>query len=309
MVQAPMKDTGNARFKLKQNDKMKLKNLFLSLLIITIIIFSCESGKYKPNGLRLVTQDELMENAKKRQTYNYDNVIYKNEDGTEISLDSVKKLNVEEWTTDSYVNDNNELKELIVRKANEKDKEFRKKLIAIYQEDKVEPIIPIEIDCNNIQKILTNVLSLDQDMRTNGNRIDPKIDRENLITVISIIEKCGMPTLNEINQNQMSAIWLVFQHADNYHRKKYFPLLKISAENGDLRKSQMAIMEDRILMMDGKPQIYGSQIAQDKENGGWKIYDLQNPETVDKRRAEVGLEPLSNYVNRWSIVFNIEQEE
>jgi len=287
---------------------MKLKHLILGLF--TIVIFSCNNNeKYKPNGLRQVSQKELLENAEKRQTYNYDNAVYKNENGIEISLDSVKKLNVEEWTADSYANDNNEVKELILRKANEKNKEFQKKVSAIYQKEIVEPVIPIEIDCNNVEEILNKVHSLDQDMRTNGNGIDPNIDRENLVTIVSLIEKCGMPTLNEINQTQMSAIWLVFQHADNYHRKKYLPQLKKSAENGDLRKSQMALMEDRILMMDGKPQIYGSQISQDRENGGWKIYDLQNPETVDKRRAEVGLGPLSEYVSRWDIEFNVKQAE
>lgn len=142
-----------------------------------------------------------------------------------------------------------------------------------------------------------------------GSAGNPNIDRENLVKVVSLIEKCGMPTLNEVDQQQMSAIWLVFQHADNYHRKKYLPQLKKSAQNGDLRKSHMALMEDRILMMDGKPQIYGSQISEDRENGGWKIYDLQNPETVDKRRAEIGMQPLSEYVKQWDIEFKVEQAE
>lgn len=287
---------------------MKLKHLILGLF--TIVIFSCNnSGKYKPNGLRQVSQKELLENAEKRQSYNYDNVVYKDYNGIIISLDSVKKLNVEEWTADSYVNENNELKELILRKTTEKDKEFQKKIVATYQKEIVEPVIPIEIECNNIQNILTEVHSLDQDMRQNGSAGNPNIDRENLVRVVSLIEKCGMPTLNEVNQEQMSAIWLVFQHADNYHRKKYLPQLKKSTQNGDLRKSQMALMEDRILMMDGKPQIYGSQISEDRENGGWKIYDLQNPETVDKRRSEIGMEPLSEYVSRWNIEFNVKQAE
>lgn len=292
---------------------MKLKHLILGLL--TIIIFSCNnSGKYKPDGLRQVSQKELLENAEKRQSYNYDNVVYKNENRIEISLDSVKKLNLEEWTADSYVNDNNELKELILRKVTKNDKEFQEKIVAIYEketyvEEPIETVIPVEIDCNNIQNILTEVHSLDQDMRQNGSAGNPNIDRENLVRVVSLIEKCGMPTLNEVDQQQMSAIWLVFQHADNYHRKKYLPQLKKSAQNGDLRKSQIALMEDRILMMDGKPQIYGSQISQDRKNGGWKIYDLQNPETVDKRRAEIGMQPLSEYVKQWDIEFKVEQAE
>lgn len=280
-------------------------------LLFAMLVASCNNNKkYIPDDLRKLSNEEQIEIAEKRLTYNYDNVIYKNENGEIITTDSIEKISFDEsFASDVYFNKNNEPEVVVIRKATQEDKEFRKKIVAIYQEEKVEPVIPIEIDCNKIQEILTKVHSLDQDMRTNGNGIDPNIDRENLVTVVSLIEKCGMPTLNEINQSQMSAIWLVFQHADNYHRKKYLPQLKKSLENGDLRKSQMALMEDRILMMDGKPQIYGSQISQDRENGGWKIYDLQNPETVDKRRAEVGLGPLSEYVSHWDIEFNVKQAE
>ena len=107
----------------------------------------------------------------------------------------------------------------------------------------------------------------------------------------------------------MSAIWLVFQHADNTNRKKYFPLLKESAKNGDLNRSNIALMEDRILMIDGKPQIYGSQISQNSKTKKWELYNLENPEFVDKRRAEVGLGSLSDYVKQWNIEFNIKQSE
>ncbi|OBX18723.1 hypothetical protein LX77_03900 [Gelidibacter algens] len=288
---------------------MKLKHLILGLL--TIIIISCnQNGKYKPNELRKVTKKELLKNAEKRQSYNFDNVVYKNENGVEISLDSIKNIqNSGEWTFDKYINKENELVELILRKATDDDKEFQKKLIAVYETEIIEPVIPIEIDCNNIQNILTEVHSLDQDMRQNGNAGNINIDRENLVKVISLIEKCGMPTLNTVNREQMSAIWLVFQHADNYHRKKYLSQLKKSAENGDLSKSKMALMEDRILMYDNKQQIYGSQITEDRESGAWMIYDLENPETVDKRRKKVGLGSLKEYVKQWDIEFNVEQAE
>src|SRR5690606_8045392 len=123
------------------------------------------------------------------------------------------------------------------------------------------------------------------------------------------IENCGMPTTKEVTSKQMSAIWLVFQHGDNENRKKYFPLLKKASENGDLKKSQIALMQDRILMMDGKPQIYGSQITQNNETKKWELYKLENPEFVDKRRAEVGLEPLKESFQNWNIEFNVKQKE
>jgi hypothetical protein len=46
-------------------------------------------------------------------------------------------------------------------------------------------------------------------------------------------------------------------------------------------------MEDRILMMAGKPQIHGSQISENRETKEWELYELDKPESVDKRRAEL----------------------
>ncbi len=288
---------------------MKSKsNLFL---ILAIFIASCDSDKkIIPDGLKKLSQEDQIEIAENRMTLDYDNVLYKNEKNEIITSDSIAKISFDEsFAYDVFMNENNKPEIVIIRNATQEDKDFRKKIITIYQKEIVEPISLVEIDCDKIQEILTEVHSLDQDMRLDGNGIDPNIDRGNLIKVVSLIEKCGMPTLKEVNQEEMSAIWLVFQHANNYHRKQYLPQLKKSAQNGDLRMSQMALMEDRILMTDGKPQIYGSQISQNRENGGWMIYELQNPETVDKRRAEVGLGPLNEYVSQWEIEFKIKQAE
>jgi len=160
----------------------------------------------------------------------------------------------------------------------------------------------LDINCKNKATILQAVYERDQEMRINGS-ILPNIDSENLATVISLIENCGMPTLAEVSEIQMSAIWLVFQHSNNANRKKYLPMLKVAAEKGDLSKRQIAMMEDRILMLDGKPQIYGTQILNDS------LYTIIEPEKVNKRRAEIGFEPLEDYVSRWGIEFTTLQVE
>ena len=74
--------------------------------------------------------------------------------------------------------------------------------------------------------------------------------------------------------------------------------MKKLSKNGDLSKEQYALMKDRILMDEGKPQIFGSQI----KNG--KLYDLEEPETVNERRREMGLEPIEDYLKRIDITFD-----
>lgn len=288
---------------------MNFKIYTFSLLIIFLI--SCgKEEKYVPKGLKKLTENELIERVKNKKTIDIEKVVFKNEKGEIITRDSINKIpNNGDLTTDRYADDNGVIKELVVRKATQKDKELLAKLQQAHNYQ--PPIEIIDIDCEKKSQILEEVYALDQNMRSNGNHedFDPKIDRQNLVKVISIIEKCGMPTTKDVSKKQMNAIWLVFQHADNTNRKKYFPLLKKSAENGDLNKSNIALMEDRILTMDGKPQKYGSQISQNFETKKWEIYNLENPEFVDKRRSEVGLGTLKEYLQNWNIEFNVEQKK
>jgi len=162
----------------------------------------------------------------------------------------------------------------------------------------------IAINCEDKANILQAIYDSDQGMRKDG-AIIPNIDRRNLSTVISLIEKCGMPSLDDVDEIQMTAVWLVFQHGDNESRKKYLPLLKSAAKKGDLSRVQIAMMEDRILMNDGLPQLYGSQI--ENKSGEYALYTLQEPERVNIRRAEMGFGPLEDYVARWGISFDIPQ--
>ncbi|HKL91029.1 MAG TPA: DUF6624 domain-containing protein [Allomuricauda sp.] len=283
---------------------MKYQIYIYSLLIV--LLSSCNNGEYKPEGLTKLSDTELIERAKQKKFPEIKTLVFKNEKGEILSLDSIQKIqNPDEWTTDSYVDENGDVKELILRKATAEDKKLQERIQKAFEYQ--PPIELVDVDCTKKQEILQEVFESDQSMRTNDGTIKPEIDRQNLTTVISLIEKCGMPTLNEVDDIQMSAIWVVFQHGDNANRKKYLPLLEQSAKNGDLKATQIAMMKDRTLMMDGEPQVYGTQVT--KNGNEWVLYKLSNPETVNKRRAEMGFGPLQDYLERWDIKFNIEQEE
>lgn len=157
----------------------------------------------------------------------------------------------------------------------------------------------IEVDCSKRTQILSEVYESDQRIRKANDLIKyAKEDHRNQELVISIIEKCGMPTLKEVTQKHMNAIWLGLQHTDKKNRKKYFPKIEKAVENGDLSKQQYALMKDRVLMDEGKPQIYGSQI----KNG--KLYKLENPESVNERRKKMGMGTIEDYLKKFNIQFN-----
>jgi hypothetical protein len=57
--------------------------------------------------------------------------------------------------------------------------------------------------------------------------------------------------------------------------------------------SDMALLKDRVLMHQGKPQIYGSQFNSDGDK--WVLYDLEDPRHVDERRRSMHLMPFDMY--------------
>lgn len=171
----------------------------------------------------------------------------------------------------------------------------------------------VTIDCSNLSELLIEIHRLDQDVRKTKelSKIDfdlmKKQDHINLCKVVSIIEQCGMPTSNEIDKHQIETIFLVIQHSKLKYQKRYYPILERSALNGDLEKSSLAKLKDRILVNEGKPQIYGTQLKIDIESNTARLYELEDPESVDKRRQQVGLVPLQDYLNGWNVKFDVKQ--
>jgi hypothetical protein len=109
--------------------------------------------------------------------------------------------------------------------------------------------------------------------------------------------------LTEVNYLEMAGIWLVLQHAHPFYQKKYIPMIEAAAENGDINYGVVATMKDRALMHEGKAQIYGTQIKDGK------LYFLEEPEYVDQRRAAFDLEPLAEYLARFSLEFDVPQKQ
>ena len=60
-------------------------------------------------------------------------------------------------------------------------------------------------------------------------------------------------------------------------------------------------------LSEGKKQIYGSQIGRNIKTNKFYVQALEDPDNVDKRRSEVGLGSLGDYVKNWDINWNVEE--
>jgi len=83
-------------------------------------------------------------------------------------------------------------------------------------------------------------------------------------------------------------------------------MMREAVKNGNANSNNLALLEDRVAIIKGGKQIYGSQIGRDQETGEYYILPLWDPENVDQRREEVGLGPLQEYVSKWGINWSVE---
>lgn len=132
-------------------------------------------------------------------------------------------------------------------------------------------------------------------------------DSNNLIQVESILKKYGWLGSDKIGSQANSTLFMVIQHAGLPAQEKYLPLMKEAVKNGNARANSLALLEDRVAVFHGEMQNYGSQIFWSTITNKYFILPLADPDNVDKRRAEVGLQPLSEYLSSWNIKWNVEE--
>lgn len=123
-------------------------------------------------------------------------------------------------------------------------------------------------------------------------------DSLNEMRVIQILDERGWLGPDEVGYKGSSALFLVIQHADLPVQEKYLPMMQKAVAAGKAAPANLAYLEDRVLMRQGKPQRYGSQIVTDKATGAWVLHEVEDPPHLDKRRASVGLGPIQEYLDR-----------
>jgi hypothetical protein len=131
-------------------------------------------------------------------------------------------------------------------------------------------------------------------------------DSINLIKVKKILDERGWLGPDIIGEQGNTTLFLVIQHSDIETQTKYLPIMRDAVKKGNAIPSDLALLEDRVLLGQGKKQIYGSQINCNQETGKYYVLPLENPENVDKRRSEVGLGPLQDYVAHWGMTWDVE---
>ncbi|MFI6856657.1 DUF6624 domain-containing protein [Streptomyces sp. NPDC050416] len=117
-----------------------------------------------------------------------------------------------------------------------------------------------------------------------------------------IMDEYGWPTADMVGEEAARAAWLIAQHADRQLdvQRRALRLMEQAVSAGSAGARELAFLRDRTLVNEGRNQIYGTQIAGVKD-GAPVPWPCEEPERLDERRVEVGIEPFDEYVAKFAM--------
>ncbi|MFC4518050.1 DUF6624 domain-containing protein [Streptomyces ehimensis] len=144
---------------------------------------------------------------------------------------------------------------------------------------------------NSLPRVLTDELSARW----------AEIDEDNTAWLKTVIDRAGWPGRALCGEDGADAAWLLAQHADRQPQlqQMWAGLLAEAVTAGDAAPEHLAYLEDRIAVhVEGGKQWFGTQHRPARGGGVYEPFPIHDPDGVDHRRAEHGLEPLSEATKR-----------
>ena len=132
---------------------------------------------------------------------------------------------------------------------------------------------------------------------------------QNLEIVSEILDTYGWLGAKEVGPYASSALFIVIQHNDIQTQIKYLPLLKKAVVEGKAYSADVAMLEDRMALHQGKKQKYGTQTPPHPLTGKQIVWPIENPEIVDELRKQIGFPPMAESLDYTNIKWNLQDHK
>ncbi|WP_052868747.1 DUF6624 domain-containing protein [Streptomyces niger] len=125
-----------------------------------------------------------------------------------------------------------------------------------------------------------------------------RIDTQNTAWLKAALAEHGWPGITLVGDQGADDAWPLVQHADRdpEFQRQALVQLEAAVEAGDAPARHLAYLTDRVLVGDGKPQLYGTQYTD--EGGSLRRQPVHDPDHLDERRTAMGLDTAAAYDQR-----------
>ncbi len=125
-----------------------------------------------------------------------------------------------------------------------------------------------------------------------------EVDAANTAYVKSILPADGWFRSRRDGADVARNAWLIVQHSpDQAFQRVVVTRMRPLVASGDARGPDYALLYDRTEMFAGRPQLYGSQMT--CVSGRWQAAQTVDPASLDRRRADMGLPPMAEYLKNF----------
>jgi hypothetical protein len=123
-----------------------------------------------------------------------------------------------------------------------------------------------------------------------------------------IVAKDGWPTISLVGYDASNGAMLILTHTvDHAWQQSLLPQLEELADTGKIDGSALALVIDKELVSEGKLQRYGTQFK--FVDGEAEMFGVEDPTTLDARRATVFLMPMDVYKQMLGQMYHIKVSE
>lgn len=149
-----------------------------------------------------------------------------------------------------------------------------------------------------ISSEIASLVQRDQEARKSGDWSAVNlVDQRNREKLRAVIDQYGWPSKSSFGEKASHDAWLIVQHSDSDREFQQHCLdLMMQKPEGEVSQEDVAYLDDRIRVSEGRPQLYGTQWKVDEQQG-YIPEDIEDPANVDKRRSAMGMEPFAEYAD------------
>ena len=119
-----------------------------------------------------------------------------------------------------------------------------------------------------------------------------QVDADNLRRIKHIVTQDGLPTISMVGADGVEAAFILIAHAgtDLPFQERMLKVFEHRLKDGEIQGGQFALLTDKVLTGQGKPQRYGTQFGDEL-----KPEPIADEAHVDERRHALGMISLANY--------------